>query len=122
MIVGEQYDTDLDGTINLYAAYGSGSEPTPVEPTKGKIVVTGFVQDGKAYFTVIADDGLAIPAETLTVGYYYTDPVLGMITPGVVDTLEVESAQFATIVVDVPEGAITIFATFCDAQSNEFYI
>ena len=122
MVVGDKYDADDDKTIDLYATYGSGSEPTPVEPTKGKIVVTGFVQDGKAYFTVIADDGLAIPAETLTVGYYYTDPVLGMITPGVVDTLKVESAQFATIVVDVPEGAITIFATFGDAQSNEFYI
>ena len=123
MIVGEKYDTNLDGTIDLYATYGSGSEPTPVEPTTGKIIVTGFVQDGKAYFTVIADDGLAIPAGTLTVGYYHIDPDFGSQVPGVVDTLEVKSgAQFATIAVDVPEGAITISATYGDAQSYVFFI
>lgn len=122
MIVGEEYDTDLDGTINLYAAYGSGSEPTPVEPTTGKIIVTGFVQDGKAYFTVIADDGLAIPAGTLTVSYTFDDPVFGSDTK-IVETLEVKSgAQFATIAVDVPEGAITIFANYDDVKSNVFFI
>ena len=122
MIVGEEYDINLDGTIDLYATYGSGSEPTPVEPTTGKIIVTGFVQDGKAYFTVIADDGLAIPAETLTVSYTFDDPVFGSDTK-IVETLEVKSgAQFATIAVDVPEGAITISATYGDAQSYVFFI
>ena len=122
MVVGDKYDADDDKTINLYATYGSGSEPTPVEPTKGKIVVTGFVQDGKAYFTVIADDGLAIPAETLTVKYTYEDPDFGFTVTGDLKTLKVESALFATLPVDVPEGAITIFATFGDAQSNVFFI
>ena len=120
MVVGDKYDADDDKTIDLYATYGSGSEPTPVEPTKGKIVVTGFVQDGKAYFTVIADDGLAIPAGKLIVSYTYDDPDFGADTG--IKTFDVESAQFATIAVDVPEGAITIFANYDDVKSNVFFI
>ena len=121
MVVGEKYDTNLDGIINLYATYGSGSEPTPVEPTEGKIVVTGFVQDGKAYFSVYAEDGLAIPAGTLTVKYTYNTEY-GYMDEAVVISSDSESTQFATIVADVPEGAITIFATFGDAQSYVFFI
>ena len=120
MVVGEKYDTNLDGIIDLYATYGSGSEPTPVEPTEGKIIVTGFVQDGKAYFSVYAEDGLAIPAETLTVKYnYYTER--GSAT-GTVDEKELEITQFGTIVVEVPSNAVSVFAIFGDVQSNVFFI
>ena len=114
-------ETQVEDGMVVVAVYTE--TPVPVEYSTNMIVALKVV-DGKIFYTIVAVDGKAVPAGTLTITYaYYVD--LGDF--GVVINLKKieltiendDASEYIKGFVDLPPEAVSISAVFNYAGGSE---